>query len=465
MYKFNTSERLELERRLHEPGRRTRLHRVQDIVRSELEKFREQCEALVIRSVVPRSHIKELTSVIAKIESLHPKGGPRYALALIHDLVGVKVLCPYPSDVNAVNRWLLQHEGFKVTPRSEAKARILKVTGYQGYHFSVQLAGGLLLKNEDLSRIKCEVQVKTMLEEAWDAKTHDVVYKRAQHVSPDLLVQMKLVSDSLQELDKESENLKNLILQRERQERQRKEAAAAMHLQKSMKLRDEVRRRFPKAAKVLRAGVFNATNVLDLIPMVEYYCEKGRLSPEVCRLAGLVGLYATGRHLDIWALEVCDELIRRNEKDLKALLTYGSVCWALNRYDDAIEMTEKAIRRATEKADKELVTKGKANCAYWIADKAWAEKGIDKGLARRAKQYIEDALKAIHDRPAYLDTKGYILITTGSREEINEGIKLITQAFRKASKRTYSVARVFYERHQTIARARLLALKAKKATR
>src|SRR5437879_3082521 len=106
------------------------------------------------------------------------------------------------------------HPGFKVNPDSNDKARRRRENGYRGFHFVVGLSEPLLVANEDLMGIRCEVQVKTMLEEAWDAKTHDVSYRREKDVAPGLLIEMKRVSAELAELDMRSEQLKQLILER-----------------------------------------------------------------------------------------------------------------------------------------------------------------------------------------------------------------------------------------------------------
>src|SRR6266851_1506563 len=229
---LDSTERLELERKLHDPRWRVRLVRVQKIVEEEFERFRDQAEMLTIRAVVPRSTIKDLKSVARKIERRR-QSGLQYGFADLEDLVGVKILCPYASDVHSVIDCMREHSGFKITPITDEEAKRETPEGYRGYHFTVQLDGPLLVNDEDLMGLKCEVQIKTMLEEAWDAKTHDVTYKRT-NIAPNLQRQMRAVSDQLTVLDERTKVLKQLIMEEELEERRKKTGVAFIFLYESM---------------------------------------------------------------------------------------------------------------------------------------------------------------------------------------------------------------------------------------
>ena len=463
MAKLTYNECREIERKLHNPKWRTRLQRVQDIVQREFEKFRDQAETLLIRAIFPRTQIKDHPSVCKKIEE-NRRGvlgeQPHYSIDNIEDLIGIKVLCPYPSDAKKVIKQMRNHQGFQVRPRSNEEALREKEYGYRGYHFIIELKGPLILTNEDLMGIKCKVQVKTMLEEAWDAKTHDVTYRKEGQVSPELLEQMKLVSQDLAILDEKTEHLKNLIIQREELELKRKEAVVAVYLHESMKRVKEIISCVPNARELLK-GKFTATNVLNLIPVIQRHREKHKLSTSLCRLAGLVGLYATGKHMDVWALNVCDELIRQEPENPSSYLTKGSVCWALNQLDDALEETQIGLKKAITQGNDELIAVGKGDFAYWVAEKAWTETGIEPELLSRAKNYVEDAIKIHPDYPDLLDTKGFLLITTAlAKKDIKKGKDLISKARRLViSTPLEKIAKTFFERHETIALLKLSAFR------
>lgn len=456
MSRLAKRDRRAIERKLHDPTWRVRLQRVQDIIKREFETFGGHAETLVIRTIVPRLQVKDLASVLKKIERNRGRGFSNYSVNDIEDLVGIKILCPYPSDVMDVIQWMKAHRGLRVEPESIEAARRQKKEGYRGYHFTIQLKGMLLENNEDLMSLKCEVQVKTMLEEAWDAKTHELTYRREDTIHPRLLSEMKKISDELSLLDGKSELLKTLILERETQERQRKEAVVAVYLNESLPKTKELISGLPNGDELLQ-GNFTPTNVLALIPMIQQYRDEQGLSKDLCRLAALVGLFAKGRHMDTWALDVCDELIRQRPNDPTSYLTKGSVCWAVDRLDDAIEFTEIAIDKGEGEGEEQATMEGKGNFAYLVAEKAWVETYADAELIKRAKDYIQEAMRIRPDDPANFDTKGFLLITTGSTDDdIERGRELLREAHsRSAGGPHEKIATAFYRRHETIALLRL----------
>ncbi|OFV96042.1 MAG: hypothetical protein A3H28_15400 [Acidobacteria bacterium RIFCSPLOWO2_02_FULL_61_28] len=420
---------------------------------------------MVIRAVVPRTDIKEIKKVIAKIED-KKENRRGYGLSHLEDLVGVKIFCPYATDVRQVIDSMRNHEGF-IVPETNREARRKTKAGYRGFHFTLQLKGPLLVNNEDLTRIKCEVQVKTMLEEAWDAKTHDITYKSESVVDQFLLGRMGEISEALAAFDKRSEELKKEILKRHTEERKRKEAVASVYLSEAMPLWKEVLSELQdgKELRELRARNFNAKNVLRLIPPIEKRRDdKNLLSPHLCRLAGLVALYARGQHIDIWALDLCDDLIHKDPQLSRPYLVKGSVCWALDQLDEALEVTKTGIEKAEEENDQGSVANGKANFAYWVGEKVWNASEKDTKLASQAIKYIDEAIRSARKkatRLSYSDTKGFLLITTGKNaKEIRKGMRLIREVRRQRTGGILEkLSRLFFDRHISIAKQRLALLK------
>lgn len=456
MGRLTQKERREIERRLHDPTWRVRLQRVQNIIKRELETLAEHAETLLIRTIVPRHQVKELRSVLRKVEKNRSSGRPHYSVGDLEDLVGIKVLCPYPSDAKEVIEWMRGHRGFRLDPESLQAARREKKEGYRGYHFTIQLKEMLLENNEDLMGLNCEVQVKTMLEEAWDAKTHELTYKREEQVHPKLLAEMRKVSNELATLDERTELLKALILERETQERMRKEAVVAVYLNESLPRAKALILQVQGGDELIQ-GKFTPANVLGLIPVIQQCRRDQGLSKDLCRLAALVGLFAKGRHMDVWALDVCDELIHRSPDDPRSYLTKGSVCWALDRLDDAIELTEIAIEKGEALGDVQVVAEAKGSFAYWVAEKTWIEENAEIDLIHRANAYIDEAIRMRPDDPSYLDTKGFLVIVGGSTEgDVERGRGVLSEAHTRSAGTPYErIATAFYRRHETIALLRL----------
>jgi len=469
MAKLVDSERIDIERRLHDPKWISRLLRVQKIIEGEFTRIRDQAETMMIRAILPRPSIKELSSAIQKIER-YREAKVYYSLSNVEDLIGIKISCPYPSDRREVIKRMRAVSGFVVRPEEDEKAKILRKGGYRGYHYTVQLDWPLLLNNEDLEGIKCEVQIKTMFEESWDAKTHDVTYKQKKRIDPELTRAMRLLSDELTVLDDWSESLKDKILQRETEERKRKEGVAAVYLYQSQTFFNEILSKVQTAPEKqrliqeMREGRFDADSVMLLIPVISDYRRRADLSTDLCRIAGLVGLFASGKHLDTWALDICDELIQKKTELPTAYLTKGSVCWALDRLDEAIEVTQLGIEKAKTLGHLEIVADGQGNFAYWVAERVWSGQEVEADTIEHAKTQLE---LAIRQQPAWLphiDTKGFLLITTAeTKEQIKLGQDLIREIRSKlAGTNLDTISLAFYQRHETIALICLAALGSEK---
>ena len=95
----------------------------------------------------------------------------------ITDLAGVRVVCNYESDlgdiVDAVTSEFQVHEE---TDKSQDLG--VEKMGYNGRHFIVSFGPGYSgVRYEKIATLKCEIQVRTVLQDAWALISHNLVYK------------------------------------------------------------------------------------------------------------------------------------------------------------------------------------------------------------------------------------------------------------------------------------------------
>lgn len=96
-----------------------------------------------------------------------------------------------------------------MTPRASiVKDGHVSKDGYHAHHM-VFLSDEA--KHADLH---CEVQVKTMLHDAWAAKTHDLNYKPQGQTDKRLSRMMQVFGDALEFIEVQSELLRHLIHER-----------------------------------------------------------------------------------------------------------------------------------------------------------------------------------------------------------------------------------------------------------
>ena len=94
----------------------------------------------------------------------------------IHDVLGLRIVCPFLEDVRKIEE--LVHRHFTVLEEEKKGApQSFKEFGYDSTHFLVALptvlAATLGLENPP----PCEIQVRTILQDAWAEVEHELIYK------------------------------------------------------------------------------------------------------------------------------------------------------------------------------------------------------------------------------------------------------------------------------------------------
>jgi ppGpp synthetase/RelA/SpoT-type nucleotidyltranferase len=136
----------------------------------------------VVRIVFSRDPVlKTWSSILKKIEDERKAGRVNHEYDDLRDVIALTALCPYESDIEEFIKWM--KKAFTVhTPDKDA----LKQTalGHRARHYIVSVRSDEVRGLPTFRDIKCEIQVKTILEEAFDAKGHDLTYKPGDRESP-----------------------------------------------------------------------------------------------------------------------------------------------------------------------------------------------------------------------------------------------------------------------------------------
>ncbi len=94
----------------------------------------------------------------------------------ISDLLGIRLVCPFLEDLDIVERLISKH--FKVVElERKAEQHSFREFGYDSVHLLIELED-----NADESPLPntanlCEIQLRTILQEAWAEVEHELVYK------------------------------------------------------------------------------------------------------------------------------------------------------------------------------------------------------------------------------------------------------------------------------------------------
>jgi len=118
----------------------------------------------------------------------------------IHDVAGVRVVCLYRSDLETLNN--LISKNFEITSMDTSRTRSEIQFGYMSDHYTVKLSkdcGGK--RYDDLKSLECEVQVRTILMDAWASVSHHLAYKKEIDIPSSLRKDFNAVSGLLYAAD------------------------------------------------------------------------------------------------------------------------------------------------------------------------------------------------------------------------------------------------------------------------
>ena len=121
----------------------------------------------------------------------------------ITDVAGIRVICNYIDDVNAVAALLLQQDDIKLLRRSDY-IKEPKESGYRSLHLVVQIPVFLSDKTE---LVPVEIQFRTIAMDTWASLEHELKYKRAGGITPEMEQELKDCAAAMAEVDRKMEQI------------------------------------------------------------------------------------------------------------------------------------------------------------------------------------------------------------------------------------------------------------------
>ena len=132
-------------------------------------------------AVTVSTRVKTLRSFLKKLER---KGWPQfyYTSEVATDLIGGRVICWFLDDCYGFMKLINSSSHLKIDENVEDYIKSPKPSGYRSIHLianigydSVQREGGEAMIKAEM--MKCEIQIRTKLQDAWGDITHEFHYK------------------------------------------------------------------------------------------------------------------------------------------------------------------------------------------------------------------------------------------------------------------------------------------------
>lgn len=150
-----------------------------------------------------KSRIKSPDSIAKKLEK---KGLPVNFKAMtenLQDIAGVRVICPYISDIYTVRDMLLKQPDIKLYEEKDY-IETPKESGYRSLHIVVEIPVYL---SQTEHQVKVEIQLRTIAMDFWASLEHELRYKTATKIPVSIRRELQRCAETIAMTDREMEDI------------------------------------------------------------------------------------------------------------------------------------------------------------------------------------------------------------------------------------------------------------------
>jgi ppGpp synthetase/RelA/SpoT-type nucleotidyltranferase len=445
------------------------------MLRDFLADVRTRCEAIeealgpaVVRAVYSRGDKQENGEIFKSFPKIaialakQRRSRPDASILTVEDIIGLTIVVYYPDEVALVLERLRAHAGLHVEVVKDAP----KITnGYYAHH--------VVMRSNDPRHYNahCEVQIKTMMHDAWAAKMHDLVYKPQGHTDKRLSTMMNVFGEALQSIETQSELLRNLIHERWNAEVKRRRGVRRTLCAEIQR----IRRAFsPQADTIYRAmHAESLAHKPELGEIAAKIAQHARTAPlEAVWLALCLAMASADPVHAAFARRMANDFVVQAARNDEAALEQEEIwCIALGLsacgdLEGAISISEYILESFTtlQPTERGMV---QFNLANFLVEQAAFEPTDPDPAALRARvntllaecDHIERA-----DPSAFHDIRGMLEVAASTDPAvIRRAIGLIERGLHEAAPADREIAEIYFELHMRLAWRRLLELEAETA--
>lgn len=155
--------------------------------------------------------IKSVESISKKLEAKGLEFNLENIQSTLEDVVGARIICLTEDDVYTVVDMLNRIPSIKVVHFDDYITNP-KESGYRSYHMIVEVC--VPLGDNTVIPVKCEIQIRTLLMDAWSSLEHEIIYKNndCTEESKQRLIEY---SYALEMMEKEMESIRKREIDRQ----------------------------------------------------------------------------------------------------------------------------------------------------------------------------------------------------------------------------------------------------------
>lgn len=150
-----------------------------------------------------KSRIKSPDSIAAKLEKKNLPVTFDSMIKNLNDIAGVRVICPYISDIYAVRDMLLKQPDIKLIAQHDY-IELPKESGYRSLHLVIEIPV-YLSKTEH--NVRVEIQLRTIAMDFWASLEHELHYKNTATIPDSVRRELFRVAETIAMTDREMEEI------------------------------------------------------------------------------------------------------------------------------------------------------------------------------------------------------------------------------------------------------------------
>lgn len=150
-----------------------------------------------------KSRIKSPQSIAGKLQKKQLPITFESMQKNLNDIAGVRVICPYISDIYSVRDTLLKQPDITLLEEKDY-IKEPKQSGYRSLHLVVQIPVYL---SETTHNVKVEIQLRTIAMDFWACLEHELHYKTTANVPDSVRRELVRVAETIAITDREMEEI------------------------------------------------------------------------------------------------------------------------------------------------------------------------------------------------------------------------------------------------------------------
>lgn len=154
-----------------------------------------------------KSRVKSPESIAGKLERKDLDLSIRTIMDNLNDVAGVRVICPYISDIYLVRDMLLAQADVTLIKEKDY-IKNPKANGYRSLHIVVEIPVYL---SSYVYPVKVEIQIRTIAMDFWASLEHQIRYKSEDRIPKGVEAELLECAKTIAETDRKMEELARII--------------------------------------------------------------------------------------------------------------------------------------------------------------------------------------------------------------------------------------------------------------